>query len=185
MKKIKYLFSSLILLSLLVSVISCENTNENLVKDRGVAVVPGISNLEPAFYTTDFENTFIEFDVDLPEGETVDEAELYATFNGKTALIQPITSFPITITLKLQDVMTKLGLTENDVDVVDNNLFDFNIQPSLDIFFSFVQVSYWQIQLLLSFPGGWAKYYLLCYVQISPLLLLLLRWMFQVLFAVL
>jgi hypothetical protein len=130
MKKIKYLFSSLILLSLLVSVISCENTNENLVKERGVAVVPGISNLEPAFYTTDFENTFIEFDVDLPEGETVDEAELYATFNGKTALIQPITSFPITITLKLQDVMTKLGLTENDVDVVDNNLFDFNIRTT-------------------------------------------------------
>jgi hypothetical protein len=130
MKKIKYLFSSFILLSLLFMVTSCENTNENLVKERGVAVVPGISNLEPAFYTTDFENTLIKFDVELPEGETVDKAELYATFNGKTALIQPLSSFPAEITLKLKDVMDKLGLTEDDVDVVDNNLFDFNIRTT-------------------------------------------------------
>jgi len=132
MKKIKYLFSSFILLSLLFLVTSCENTNEILVKERGVAVVPGISNLEPAFYTTDYENSYIEFDVDLPEGETVDNAELYATFNGKTALIQPLTSFPAHISLKIEDVMNKLGLTENDVDVVDNNLFDFNIRTTSD-----------------------------------------------------
>ena len=74
MKKSKILFSSLILLSLLVWLF-LENTNENLVKDRGVVVLE--FNLEPAFYTTDFENTFIEFDVDLPEAETR-EAELYA-----------------------------------------------------------------------------------------------------------
>src|SRR5690554_1752130 len=127
MKKITYLFSGFILLSFLFLVTSCENTNEILVKQRGEAVVPGIKNIEPAFFTTDFDNTFIEFDVEIPEGETVEKAELYATFKGKTVLIQPISSFPSKMTLRLKDVMDKLELTEDDVDVVNNNLFDFNI----------------------------------------------------------
>lgn len=104
---------------------ACENTNEILIKERGVAVVPGITNLEPAFYTTDFDNTYIQFDVDLPEGESVDKAEIHAVFKGKSALIEQIPSFPAEVNLPIRDVMTKLGLSDDEVDVVDNNEFDF------------------------------------------------------------
>lgn len=126
MKKIMFKTIASLLIFLFVG-ISCENTNEILVKERGVGVAASISNIEPAFYTTDFDNTFIKFDVDLPEGADVDAAELQASFNGKTVTIQSISSFPATIELPARDVMNKLGLTDDDVDVVNNNEFIFYV----------------------------------------------------------
>jgi len=130
MKKVK-IYSSLLFVFLFL-LGACEDTNVNLVKERGVAVVPAISNMEPAFYTTDFDNTFVQFDVDLPEGTKVDAAEVQASFKGKTVTIQPITSFPATIKLPARDVMNKLGLTDNDVDVVSNNEFIFYVVTTSD-----------------------------------------------------
>lgn len=125
MKRVK-IYSSLFLVFLFL-LGACEDTNENLVKERGIAVVPTISNMEPAFYTTDFDNTYVQFDVDLPQGTKVDAAEIQASFKGKTVTIQPITSFPATVKLPARDVMNKLGLTDKDVDVVKNNEFIFYV----------------------------------------------------------
>ncbi|SCD21760.1 hypothetical protein PSM36_2971 [Proteiniphilum saccharofermentans] len=125
MKKIN-IYSSLVLVFVFL-LGACEDTNENLVAQRGVAVVPAISDVEPAFFTTDFDNTFIQFNVSLPEGESVDAAEIQATFKDKTATIQPISSFPATIKLPARDVMNKLGLNDNDVDVENNNEFSFYV----------------------------------------------------------
>ena len=108
-----------------VSFAACEDTNENLVEQRGVAVVPKVSNISPAFYTTDFESSFIMFDADLPEGQTVDDAEIQATFKGKTAVIEKITSFPVQkVKVTVADVMSKLGLSESDVNVNDSFIID-------------------------------------------------------------
>ena len=103
--------------------VSCEDTNENLVGSRGVAVVPVISDVNPAFYTTDFADTFVQFTVDLPEGETVDAAELQATFDGKTEVLQSITSFPATINIPASEALAAFNLNESDVEVDDSILF--------------------------------------------------------------
>ncbi len=127
--KRKILYNSLILLFALI-LAGCENTNENLVQQRGVAVSPAITKVEPAFFTTDFDNSYIQFDVSLPEGEKVDASELQVNFNDKTATMQQITSYPTTIKLPIRDVMNKLGLTDNDVDVEKNNEFNFQVLTS-------------------------------------------------------
>lgn len=118
MKKINIYYILALLFA--VSFTACDDTNENFVKERGVAVVPKITNLGPGFYTTDFENSYIMFDVDIPEGEQVDDAEIQATFKGETAMIQKISSFPVKqVKVAVSDVMSKLGLTESDVELGD------------------------------------------------------------------
>ena len=122
MKKINIYY--ILALFLAVSFAACENTNENLVKQRGVGAVPKVFNISPAFYTTDFKNSFVKFDVDLPEGQSVDHAEIQATFKGKTAIIQEITSFPATIKMIAADVISKLALDTKDVKSDDSFIFD-------------------------------------------------------------
>lgn len=102
---------------------SCEDTNETLVGSRGVAVVPIISDVNPAFYTTDFSSTFVKFTVDLQDGDTVDAAELQVTYKGKTEVLQVINSFPAVITLPAAEVLADLNLAESDVEVDDFFLF--------------------------------------------------------------
>lgn len=102
---------------------SCEDTNDNLVGSRGIAVVPVISDVNPAFYTTDFSDTFVKFTVALQDGDAVDRAELQVTYKGQTEVLQEITSFPATITLPAVEAFTALGLTESDVAVDDFFLY--------------------------------------------------------------
>lgn len=102
---------------------SCEDTNDNLTGSRGLAVVPVISDVNPAFYTTDFEDTFVKFTVALQDGDTVDRAELQVTYKGKTEVLKDITSFPVTMTLPAVEAFTALGLTESDVAVDDFFLY--------------------------------------------------------------
>ncbi|MBJ7880211.1 hypothetical protein [Gelidibacter salicanalis] len=98
---------------------SCEDTFENRVESRGVAVVPVLSDVNPAFYTTDLSGSFVKFTVALEDGDTVDAAEVQITYEGKTEILQDITSFPSTITVAASDALTALGLTESEVEVDD------------------------------------------------------------------
>ena len=122
MKKINIYYILALLFA--VSFAACEDTNENLVKERGAAVVPKISNIGPGFYTTDFENSYIKFDVAIPEGQKVDDAEIQATFKDKTTVIEKITSFPTTIQITASDVISKMGLSDNDVELGDSFIID-------------------------------------------------------------
>ena len=123
MKKI-YLYSSLIVaLAFLLN--GCD-TNENLVQQRGVAVVPALE-ASPAFFTEDFDNSSIQFSASIPVGEQVEAAELRVGFGGRSARLQTITSFPFAVNLTAREAMNALGLTDNDVDVVTNNTFTFYI----------------------------------------------------------
>lgn len=123
MKKIKSYYILAFLL-FAVSFAACEDTNQNLVKERGVAVIPEVSNIGPAYYTLDYDKSFVKFDVDLPKGQTVDDAEIQATYKGKTAVIEKITSFPATIKMTAADVISKLGLSDSDVKLDDSFTFD-------------------------------------------------------------
>jgi hypothetical protein len=123
MKKM-YLYSSLILaLAFLWS--GCD-TNENLVQQRGVAVVPALE-ASPAFFTDDFDNSSIQFNASIPTEKQVESAELRVGFGGRSARVQTITSFPLEVNLTAREAMNALGLTDNDVDVVTNNTFTFYI----------------------------------------------------------
>ncbi|RUT78631.1 hypothetical protein [Ancylomarina longa] len=120
MKKYKIL-SVIIILGLFFG--ACDDTNENLVGSRGLAIIPVVTDVNPAFYTSDLANSYVEFVVDLPEGESVDAAEVQVTYKGKNAVVQEISSFPVTITLQALDVIQALGISENDVKVNDSFLF--------------------------------------------------------------
>lgn len=117
-KILAFLFAFAMVLS------SCEDTNENLVGSRGIAVVPIISDVNPAYYTTDFAETFVKFTVALREGDNVDNAELQVTYEGKTVVLEPITSFPATITLPIVNALAAFDLQESDVDVDDFFIYE-------------------------------------------------------------
>lgn len=97
----------------------CEDTNENLVGSRGIAVVPQITDINPAFYTSDLANSYVAFNVDLPEGASVDAAEVQVTYKGETVVLQQIASFPATVELQALDVIDALGVAENEVAIDD------------------------------------------------------------------
>ncbi len=115
-KQISVFFAAALLLS------ACDDTNENLVGHRGEGVVPVISDVNPAFYTSDLANSFIAFSVDLQEGDEVDAAELEVSFGGVSAMVRSISSFPATISLTATEAMAALGLSTDDVEIGDSFL---------------------------------------------------------------
>lgn len=112
-----------ILFAFTLIISGCDDTNENLVGSRGVAIAPTISNINPAFYTTNLANSYVKFTVDLENGDTVDAAEVQVTFKGQTAVLQSIESFPATITIPALDAIEALGISESDVEVDDYFLY--------------------------------------------------------------
>jgi len=91
----------------------CENTNLNLVEQRGVAVVPLISNLKPAvFDSNDLLNTFVEFKLDVPDKTLLTNAIVKVSLNGKLQRVDfsTITTFPQTVRISLKEAATKLNI---------------------------------------------------------------------------
>ena len=108
------------ILAIITSLFSgCEDTNDNLVGDRGVGVVPVISNISPGFFTTDLENSYIAFSVDLSDNETVDSAKIQVVYNDKTIDFEKIESFPANIVISASELLNSLGLSESDVSLGD------------------------------------------------------------------
>lgn len=111
-KIVGVLFVSLILM------VSCEDTNENLVGSRGIAVIPTISDLTPASPSlSSFSEDTITFTVSLPEGETVDAAEIEVVYEGMSATVKEISSFPAEIVIIGTDLLDALNITSDDVEL--------------------------------------------------------------------
>jgi hypothetical protein len=121
-------YNSLILIfTLILIVFGCEE-----IKDpaglRGVAVIPGISNINPAtFDSKDLVNSYIQFDIDLPQGEQVDKVIIKGSYNGnfERVDIEEITTFPSTIKIFSSDVAQKLGISLDDIQNGDIFTFEF------------------------------------------------------------
>lgn len=111
----RYLKIILPLLVTLSIVIGCEDTNENLVGDRGVGVVPTISNISSeAIYN--FASDMFTFTVDsLPEGVTVDKAEIEIVYGDYSGTLMEISSFPADVEFSAAEILSTLGITEDDV----------------------------------------------------------------------
>lgn len=112
MKKYKILSMAIVLV---LFAVGCEDTNEILIKERGVAVVAIMTAPVNTFRTGDFANSTVTFGADLPKGEVVDAASVEVIYNGKAAKLTDITSFPFSYTASGTEVLTALGVSEDDV----------------------------------------------------------------------
>lgn len=101
---------------------ACEDTNENLVGSRGIAVVPLITNLNPAvFDSKNLENTYVEFKLDVEDETLLENAIVKISYNEQSERVDfaTITSFPSTVKIKLTEVAAKLGKNINAIELGD------------------------------------------------------------------
>lgn len=105
-------------------VVSCFDKEEDVLNpgdDRG-AQIPVISNIDPGvFDSNDLENTFVEFDVDVENGDAIENAAIQISYNSGFQRVEfsEIASFPSNQRIQLSDVVDKLGMSLNDVKLGD------------------------------------------------------------------
>ena len=107
--------------------ISCEELPDP-AGERGVAVVPGISGLNPGvFDVNDLANAYVRFTVNLPAGTTVAKATVVGSFNNDhaDAVITELTSFPAVVTISSADAAQKLGVALGNIERGD--VFGFEL----------------------------------------------------------
>lgn len=116
MKKYK-IFGVVMVLALFFS--ACEDTNENLVGSRGVAITPVVSDIYPSSqqFSDVSEDSYVSFTVSLLDGDECDAAEIQVEYDDNTATVQEISSFPVDITITATEMLTALDITESDVSL--------------------------------------------------------------------
>jgi hypothetical protein len=116
-----------LIITLILIFISCEQLPDP-AGERGVAVVPGISGLNPGvFDINDLENAFIQFTVSLPTGATVSGITLIGSYNNNHADVEitELTTFPAVVTIASADVADKMGIAL--ADIARGDVFDFEL----------------------------------------------------------
>ncbi len=117
---------------LILFTISCEELPDP-AGERDVAIVPDITDLNPGvFDINDLENSYVQFTVNLPEGESEDMVSLICSYNNDHAdvTITEITTFPADLTITSAEVIEKLGLTLAEIERGD--VFDFELLITTD-----------------------------------------------------
>lgn len=114
-------YSRIAMLSLALGLLgSCENTNENLVKQRGENVVPLLEFTSAPVFTTDLDASYVKFTIAFEEGDLVDKASVEVMFNGENAtIIEEFSNFPANVTLKATDIIDRMGLNKNEIETSD------------------------------------------------------------------
>jgi hypothetical protein len=85
---------------------------------RGKAVIPIISNINPAIFDSrDLEHSYVEFKVDVPAGTHSDKIVIQGSYqsNHERIALKELTSFPATVRILSSDVAQKLGITLADI----------------------------------------------------------------------
>jgi hypothetical protein len=116
-----------LIITLIMILISCEELPDPAGL-RGVAVVPGITGLNPGvFDVNDLENAYVQFTVIIPEGSSVNKATLIGSLNNNHANIPiaELTSFPAVVTISSSEAAQKLGIALGDLQKGD--VFDFEL----------------------------------------------------------
>ena len=125
MKKIRK--TGLIITLILLSV-SCEELPDPAGL-RGVAVVPAIEDVDPGIFDSkDLENSYVEFVVTVPEGESPQKISVLGSYqdNFERVVITEATSFPATIRIKSSDAAQKLGISLGSI--ANGDVFVFELQ---------------------------------------------------------
>ena len=98
-------------------VVNCKKFEDTSLQ-RGVGVVPAISDVNPAIFDSkNLGTTFVKFNVSLPSGVTASGGSIVASTGDtlKRATVATITSFPAAVTINAKDVAEKLGISLNNI----------------------------------------------------------------------
>jgi hypothetical protein len=120
----KYINRIILLFAFVIVAFGCSE-NENLVGQRGVAVIPEISDIYPTFFNIlDIENAYVQFTVDTDQ--EVSDAILEISFNGNSARVKfaDLTSFPSTFTITASEAAAVFGISLDDLELGDMFLFE-------------------------------------------------------------
>jgi hypothetical protein len=141
MKKINIIF---LLFACLLVMVSCEDSNENLVGSRGENIVPTFLNLTPkAPSFIDVENDSVTFSLVLLEGDKVDDAAIKVTYDGKSAILRNLSLSQDTLDVKIfgSELLTALGITKDDVAL--GTSFLINVTTTLNGVTTCSPASFW------------------------------------------
>ena len=116
MKRYLYLIAATLLIS-----VGCEDTNENLVQERGAAVVPIMSDPAPAYFSDNIEASYVQFDVSLSPGDQIDKAEIEIVRErgNKSGILKEI-SLPATgLKVTAAEILSALNIPVSDYNLGD------------------------------------------------------------------
>lgn len=115
-----------LIFTLIMVLLSCEELPDPAGK-RGIAVVPGISDLDPGIFDSkNLENSYVEFKVNIPSSTQVSKIVIQGSYqdNLERVTISELTSFPATVRIKSADAAQKLGIDLDDITNGDIFLFE-------------------------------------------------------------
>jgi len=115
-------FSRIAILLLLAFgvVLACEDSNENLVKQRGANVVPAFEFTSAPVFTTNLAKSSVDFTVSLNDGDVADGGSIEVTYNGENAtVVQDFSTFPADIHLEASELIEKMGLDASKIQTSD------------------------------------------------------------------
>jgi hypothetical protein len=103
------------LLTLIIIFSGCEETKDPAGR-RSVGVVPVITDAAGGFINGEPGST-VSFSVSLPGGVTVENAQIQVAHEGNMvrAKLSDVASFPASVSITLGDVISKLGLSQDDI----------------------------------------------------------------------
>ena len=116
MKKIKILGFGFIAIMIIMVVNSCQTKFEDPAGPRGTAVVPSLTDMQPAvFDVNNLDTTYVQFTVNVDNSQPVSEAIIQVSYNGGMQRVEytTISSFPSTVRVKLADAVQKLKLARS------------------------------------------------------------------------
>ena len=114
----KYIYATM---AALILFIGCKDTNENLVQERGAAVVPQMSDPVPAYFTDNIDASYVQFDLSLSQGETVEKAVIEVTRarGDKRAIVKEVTLPANGLKVTADEVLKTLNIPVNDYKLGD------------------------------------------------------------------
>ncbi len=124
MKRIKTLG---LIITLITILFSCEELPDP-AGQRGVAVVPAISDIDPGIFDSkDLANSYVEFRVTVPAGTQPEKITVAGSYedNLERVTITEITSFPAIVRILSSDAAQKLGIALNDIE--NGDIFTFEL----------------------------------------------------------
>ncbi len=129
MKKIK---SIQLVVILMITIFGCKKLSDP-AGQRGVAIVPAISNVQPGIFDSkDLVNSYVQFTISLPSGTQVDAAFVEASYNSDSERkkVADITTFPSTVKLISGAVINSLGI--NPANVQNGDVFTIEVLTTLN-----------------------------------------------------
>ena len=108
--------------AMVLSFVSCKTEVKDPTGERNVAVVPSLTDVNPAVYDSkNLSTTFVQFTVNVEDAAAVNGGKVVVSYNGGMQRVDfsSINSFPSTIKVPLSEVVQKLGMTLDDVKLGD------------------------------------------------------------------